>query len=319
MTNKQPLISVIVPVFKAETYLEKCVNSILNQTYKNLEVILIDDGSPDNCPTICDNLSKLDSRIKVIHKQNGGVSSARNAGLKIATGEFLTFVDSDDYILPDFIEKSAANITKNTDLIVAGHTVIDDEKNVKKITLKTQNNANIMQNIENFMQFLIDGHFDVLVDKLYKRSLIDFVFEEGLRLGEDRVFNLNYFSKIKGSIETVDNAGYIYVFNTNSACHQKRDDVFETLKISLVKLKEFLINHFNTIQNENYFKLVSSFVALCIKRTNVSSMKKLKQQLKSEPLVVEYIEKYKPTSLKEKIKHFLIKHSNFSLLAKLSK
>ena len=319
MTNKQPLISVIVPVFKAETYLEKCVNSILNQTYKNLEVILINDGSPDNCPTICDNLSKLDSRIKVIHKQNGGVSSARNAGLKIATGEFLTFVDSDDYILPDFIEKSAANITKNTDLIVAGHTVIDDEKNVKKITLKTQNNANIMQNIENFMQFLIDGHFDVLVDKLYKRSLIDFVFEEGLRLGEDRVFNLNYFSKIKGSIETVDNAGYIYVFNTNSACHQKRDDVFETLKISLVKLKEFLINHFNTIQNENYFKLVSSFVALCIKRTNVSSMKKLKQQLKSEPLVVEYIEKYKPTSLKEKIKYFLIKHSNFSLLAKLSK
>ncbi len=91
-------ISVIVPVYNVEKYLEKCVKSIQNQTYKNLEIILVDDGSPDNCGKMCDEFAKEDSRVKVIHKENGGLSDARNAGLSIATGEYITFVDSDDTI-----------------------------------------------------------------------------------------------------------------------------------------------------------------------------------------------------------------------------
>ena len=94
----KPLITVIVPVYKVEKYLEKCVKSILNQTYENLEIILVDDGSPDNCGNMCDELAKQDSRIRVIHKSNGGLSSARNAGLDVMTGEYVGFVDSDDYI-----------------------------------------------------------------------------------------------------------------------------------------------------------------------------------------------------------------------------
>lgn len=93
-----PLISVIVPVYKVEKYLDKCVQSIVDQTYKNLEIILVDDGSPDNCPQMCDEWAKKDPRIKVIHKENGGASSARNVGIDIAQGDYLGFVDSDDFI-----------------------------------------------------------------------------------------------------------------------------------------------------------------------------------------------------------------------------
>ena len=96
MKKETDLISVIVPIYKVENYLKKCLDSIVNQTYKNLEIILIDDGSPDNCGKICDEYAKKDERIKVIHKENEGVSIARNAGLKIASGDYIAFVDVDE-------------------------------------------------------------------------------------------------------------------------------------------------------------------------------------------------------------------------------
>lgn len=105
MENKEHLISVIVPVYQVENTLKKCVDSILNQTYKNLEIILVDDGSPDGSGKICDEYALLDSRIKVIHKKNGGLSSARNAGLDVAIGEYVGFVDSDDWIEPTMYEE----------------------------------------------------------------------------------------------------------------------------------------------------------------------------------------------------------------------
>ena len=94
----EPLVSVIVPVYNVERYLRHCVNSILIQTYHNLEVILVDDGSPDNCPKICDEYAKADARVKVIHKNNGGLSDARNIGMQAASGDYLMFVDSDDWL-----------------------------------------------------------------------------------------------------------------------------------------------------------------------------------------------------------------------------
>ena len=97
MTN-QPLLSVIIPVYKVEKYLRQCVDSVINQTYKNLEIILVDDGSPDNCGKICDEYAQKDRRIKVIHQENQGVSAARNLGTKLAQGEYITYVDSDDWL-----------------------------------------------------------------------------------------------------------------------------------------------------------------------------------------------------------------------------
>ena len=94
INESNELVSIIVPIYNRELILEKCVDSILNQTYKKLEIILVDDGSPDNCPKICDDYAKKDERIKVIHKKNGGLSSARNAGLEIAKGDYISFIDS---------------------------------------------------------------------------------------------------------------------------------------------------------------------------------------------------------------------------------
>ena len=99
-----PLISVIVPIYNVERYLKACVDSIVNQTYSNLEIILVDDGSPDKCPEICDEYAKRDKRIKVIHQENGGLSAARNAGINVVRGEFLTFIDSDDFVSKNYVE-----------------------------------------------------------------------------------------------------------------------------------------------------------------------------------------------------------------------
>ena len=116
-----PLISVIVPIYKVEDYLDRCVSSIVNQTYPNLEIILVDDGSPDHCPAMCDTWAAKDARIKVIHKQNGGLSDARNAGMAAATGELLGFVDSDDWIAPDMYERLYQRLTEDhSDMAACG-------------------------------------------------------------------------------------------------------------------------------------------------------------------------------------------------------
>lgn len=115
------MISVIVPVYKVEKYLDNCVRSILTQTYSDFELILVDDGSPDNCPKICDDYATNDNRIVVLHKQNGGLSDARNSGLKIAKGSFVTFIDSDDYVANDYLETMMAMQQKyDVDIVVTG-------------------------------------------------------------------------------------------------------------------------------------------------------------------------------------------------------
>ena len=120
--NTGPLISVVVPVYNVEQYLEKCINSILHQTYEHLEIILVDDGSPDNCGAICDSYSSLDQRIKVIHKRNGGLSDARNTGLDTASGELIAFIDSDDTIMPDMVENLYHRIeTDRSDMAFCGY------------------------------------------------------------------------------------------------------------------------------------------------------------------------------------------------------
>ena len=108
------LISVIIPIYKVEEFLDKCISSVVNQTYYDLEIILVDDGSPDNCPIMCDKWAERDERIKVIHKVNGGLSDARNAGIQIAKGDFIAFVDSDDWIAPNMYQMMVDAIEKET-------------------------------------------------------------------------------------------------------------------------------------------------------------------------------------------------------------
>ena len=118
MAMEQPMVSVIIPIYNVEDYLEECIRSVCDQSYTNLEIILVDDGSPDGSPAICDAWAKKDSRIRVIHKKNGGLSDARNAGLDVAEGEYIYFVDGDDYIKPDLIETALGHFKENTDMVV---------------------------------------------------------------------------------------------------------------------------------------------------------------------------------------------------------
>lgn len=129
MNDNAPLISVIIPVYKVEQYLDECVNSVRNQTYRNLEIILVDDGSPDNCGAMCDEYARQDSRITVIHKTNGGLSDARNAGMKIAKGSYWFFVDSDDFIHLCTIELLVKEAERTgADIVMAGtHPFLDGQ------------------------------------------------------------------------------------------------------------------------------------------------------------------------------------------------
>lgn len=127
------LISIIVPIYNVERYLPTCVESLVNQTYQNIEIVLVDDGSPDNCPALCDEYAQIDNRVRVIHKANGGLSDARNAGLVEASGEYILFVDSDDYIESDTCERFAERITDGVDILIGDAIVEGGKCNLKHI------------------------------------------------------------------------------------------------------------------------------------------------------------------------------------------
>lgn len=194
-----PLISVIVPVYKVEKYLDECVRSIVNQTYRNLEIILVNDGSPDNCPQMCDDWAKRDARIRVIHKENGGVSSARNAGLDVCGGEYVAFVDSDDWLEPDMYETMLRYVKK--DVIVICNYLVHRSGGVS-----AGYKAELGKQIISFKrEQFVDFHFMVVtgspVNKLYlKKYCISIRFLKDISLGEDLLFNLEYFKRSKADI-----------------------------------------------------------------------------------------------------------------------
>lgn len=172
MYRNQPLISIIVPVYKVEKYLEKCIQSIINQTYNNLQIILVDDGSPDNCGKICDKYAQKDNRIEVIHKTNGGLSDARNVGISKAKGKYIGFVDSDDYIEKSMYE-DLYNLMeeKQSDVCICNfYNVVGNNK-----VLKNPNNGIQEYNkIDILREILVDSKIQSYAwNKLYKKELFD--------------------------------------------------------------------------------------------------------------------------------------------------
>ena len=180
MNNKpEPFVSVIVPIYNVEKYLEKCILSLINQNYTNLEIILVNDGSTDNCGTICDRYARIDPRIKVIHQQNKGLSAARNIGVKTALGEILFFVDSDDSVTPDFCFKAVDAIQRNNaDLVCFGVRFINAEG--KTIKYNRVRHEQLLNSKEAIRQILSNKlHVDVWC-KAFKRELFDNLsFPEG--------------------------------------------------------------------------------------------------------------------------------------------
>ncbi|MEG2094792.1 MAG: glycosyltransferase [Lachnospiraceae bacterium] len=193
----QEQISVIVPIYNVEAYLEKCVKTIQSSTYENLQIILVDDGSTDTSPQICDRMKEKDERIEVIHKENGGLSSARNAGLKIAKGEYISFIDSDDYISEDMYENMLKSALKyNADITQCGYQKVDENANV---IFKTDMKDCILGNEKEIRDaYFIDKILAVIVcNKLYKYSVTQGIIMMEGRNNEDNIYMTDIIAKLK--------------------------------------------------------------------------------------------------------------------------
>ena len=208
--NSQPKISVIVPVYKTEGLLDICVESIVGQTYKNLEIILVDDGSPDNCPAMCDEWAEKDSRIRVIHKENGGVSSARNAALDIATGDYIGFVDSDDWIEPEMYSSLIQKISesgKNIALCSYYAVEISGERYECRCVVDKE----VLDKDDYFRFIVLGGDGGYIWNRLYDADILKEVrFDEDIWYSEDLLFNFKTAQKSNGAA-ILDKIEYNYV------------------------------------------------------------------------------------------------------------
>lgn len=235
-------ISIIVPIYNTEPYLQRCIDSILHQTYRNLEIILVNDGSSDACPRICDEYSLKDNRIKVIHKNNGGLSSARNAGIDIATGQYIGFVDSDDFIEDDMYGALlSACLKNNAEISMCGRYYVREGKAIPHFTLPNQviwNNKNAIKNL--LMWNNIDSS---ACDKLFKNALFEGVrFPQGL-ITED-IFIIPEIIDKANSIIHIGKPKYYYCVRENSIStgvftKQKMDVVISHKKVADYVMKKY--------------------------------------------------------------------------------
>lgn len=211
--NRLTLISIIIPVYMVEDYLPCCIDSVISQTYENMEIILVDDGSLDTCPSICDEYANKDSRIKVIHKLNGGLSDARNAGLALATGEFVAFVDSDDYLGKSFLEHLYEAVRyNNADISICDYLKV--EENSSEIMSMGNGNSTVYSNRECLIstyQPQVHGMEFMACGKLYRTSLFkdnDIIYPVG-KIHEDifTTYKIYYNAKI---IVFINEVQYFY-------------------------------------------------------------------------------------------------------------
>ncbi|MSS20121.1 glycosyltransferase family 2 protein [Pseudoramibacter porci] len=247
---KEPLITVIVPVYNVEKYLNDCVQSIVSQTYRNLEIILVDDGSPDNCGKICDNLAKEDSRIKVIHKKNGGLSDARNAGINIATGKYITFIDSDDFIFADMI-KSFVNCAEenHADLVSAQHVRCEQDDNYKEFNFNRWSYSDVQQHVihgnnEGMRQFLYSNDIGTAAwSKLYKRSLFKDVRYPYGKYHED-TYTTYKLVALCNTIVSLNQPLYVYRKNNASIMNEPFSDKRFNMVEGKLEQAEFIHNFY---------------------------------------------------------------------------
>lgn len=213
--DERPLISVIIPIYKVEQYLDRCLESVTNQSYKNMEIILVDDGSPDNCPVMCDTWAKKDARIKVVHKENGGLSDARNAGLKIATGDLIGFVDSDDWIAPEMYERLARSINDDQSDVAACAVEMIWEDDTPGRLLTVQENCTLGRSEAQLALMNETKLKQPVWYKLYKKSVIEGIpFEVG-KQHEDVYWSYQVIGNAH-HVSIIDYIGYYYLQRQDS-------------------------------------------------------------------------------------------------------
>lgn len=315
----EDLISVIVPIYNVDKYLNVCLDSIISQSYTNLEIILVDDGSKDNCSKICDEYASKDKRIKVIHKENGGLSSARNAGLDICKGEYIAFVDSDDCVLPDFIKQLHDLIIKhNVELSFCDYY---RGKTVSEIIDNDTTNEIMELDNEQFQEYLILKNYTW--NKMYHKSLFENIRFPVGKAFEDIFIMYKIASKVDKTCGTTKKL-YLYRINENSISgsflKDNRKDYYEGAeqrlaffketnnKLFTKQLIEYLIN-LRTIQLEGLTKNIDNDITKLAKEKYQSYLKEYKQE----------IDKYASKSTRFKLYSFLRVPKLYSIIYKLKK
>ncbi len=297
--NNSPAVSIIVPVYKAERYLQKCVNSILAQTYTDFEVLLVDDGSPDMSGAICEKCAVGDNRIKVFHKENGGVSSARNYGLDNAVGDWICFVDSDDIIDDIFLENFHFLSSVDCDLFLQGYKVIEADivKEVHEFSydeLKTSDVKKVYIDGENL------NINNSPVSKLFKRDIIEsnnIRFDASTSYGEDHLFVLTYLLYVK-NISISNKSAYLYIHYFNNISLTKRTIPNNEFIYYVIKTEELQTNlnalfynvfdnDLQSVKNQRTYSNIYRFISQNTINTDISSLHFLKNKL--EVLFSNYI------------------------------
>ena len=249
------LISIIVPIYNVEKYVDECIESIVNQVYSNIEIILVDDGSPDNCPMICDSWAKKDKRIKVIHKQNGGLSDARNAGLDHAIGQYIVFVDSDDYIDKEMLLVLYETMIKsNSDIVMCNKATVT----TKEITF-AENDGGILsysgdEILDNFL-YHKNSFCSGIWNKLFRRELFEGVrFPKGLTTEDYYVYSFVYSRATK--FTHIKRVLYYYRVRKGSILHSELNEQ----SFHKIEIADMVYENLNNINCENrrgmnYFKM----------------------------------------------------------------
>lgn len=329
-------VSIIVPVYKVpEKYLRKCIESCINQTLKEIEIILVDDGSPDNCGKICDEYAEKDSRINVIHKKNGGLSSARNTGFIVSKGEWIMFVDGDDWIDFNMCEiMYNEGIHKNVELVVCNYLrdygnrkVIYNSFLEKDKIYKNEECKYLQEQILNFKAYLSSADA-----KLFKKSVLsinNILHNEKLKQGVEGIeFNIRLFEILK-TVIYIDKALYHYVYNDKSITSMYSEENclyiikgFEEIKKVINKSNNknnLMYWLYNRVQYAIITSAISSYFHPLNKETYVTKKKKYKKFL-SNNLISEALHVSKITNLsrQRKLILWMIKHKVFCLLPILS-
>lgn len=271
LSKMNKLVTIIIPVYKVEKYLDDCLISIVNQTYKKLEIILVDDGSPDSCPSLCEQWAEKDTRIKVIHKKNGGLSSARNAGLKIATGDFIGFVDSDDWVEPDMYAMMVKALEENdVDFVACKISAVNEKNGLKYDFMQGKDNLQINHDMIidkfNYQQAIVSKTLESAAwNKLYRKEYLGMIrFKEG-RYYEDYLFNY-FLSKGMSKMLYIACPCYNYRIRENSICSSGNhfDDWeldFNEIEQDIVKLGDKkLEDSLNLARIRHYQDLCKIFV-----------------------------------------------------------
>lgn len=255
------LISVIIPVYNVEKYLKKCVDSVLMQSYKNLQIILVDDGSTDKSPEICNEYVELDNRISVIHKKNGGLSSARNAGLKVAIGSYITFLDSDDYVSPTIYEELYTVLKKRKDRIACTCFRRVDETGMIYDKSDLHSNQDVISNIQYLRELLLHIGDTSVCTKLFPREVLKNKFFNEDKLNEDFIFMVDLISNFKEIVYT-GSIGYFYLVRKNSIS-SGYGKAIEDMALNAINVNEIIQKQYVSLREEgDRFALFQNMVYL---------------------------------------------------------